>query len=153
MTDQSKTPAAPVADAPVDDNPHGWPRFRSMSGEPALIALIAGGHTIGVTHEEIGTPLPPMFHKAAAQFNCFPLAIAASMPKETSPRHTLDKQKLLIAAIEQMSAEVVAKPELANQLFTGDGRPKANILEGRIGLPVSAGERDQAWDFYTEGAD
>ena len=65
-----------------------------------------------------------------------------------APRAELDKQRLLIDETAKMVDAAADNADLQREWFTGDGKPIVNIIASRIGLPVNAAERDQAWEAY-----
>lgn len=125
------------------------PRFVSTTGKPELLALLSG-HTASVTNEPEGTPLHPRFHRIAVLSGVVPLAMAesfvAAQEAERNETGGVDKQTLIENAIDDMVKIADSNPAKQAELFTNDGRPDARAIATRIGMPVSASERDAAWD-------
>lgn len=129
-------------------------RFVSRSGGPTLVALLSG-HTISISHEQPGTPLPERFHKAAMARGCVPAAVAAQLDEASTestelPENRVNKQEVLINAISQMVQEASESTEKQKALFTNDGKPSATVLASRVGMQVTSGERDSAWEQFTK---
>lgn len=122
------------------------PAFVSTTDQPIPLSLL-NGHTASVGVEP--TPLHPMFHREAVLRGCVPAGftddIAATGVQQRTEKTRID---VIVDAISQMVEQAVTDPAKQNELFTGDGRPDANVLSTRCGFPVRAAERDAAWDKY-----
>lgn len=140
MTEQKKTP---------EDE---YPRFISTIGQPVLLSVIAGGHSVSVQTKEgsdgKGTPLHPRFHRIAVMRGCMPLGMESSPQAEQAGTVHHDRERLILSAISDMVAQSADDPAKQVEMFTNDGRPDARQLAVRLGFPVTADERDRAWDKY-----
>lgn len=118
--------------------------------KPVLLATTAGGHTFSV-HPE-GTDVPKQFYRAALGAGCMPEGMRDMLvpaKDETEPTRI----EIIGKAIATMMAEVDADPELRVKYLTGDGRPDANVLTTRVGFPVKAAERDEAFEVWQNAGD
>lgn len=139
------------------DNPEGFMRFVSTTGQPILLATTRGGHSASVGTKEStkgkGTPLHPRFHRIATMQGAVPIAMADSMNWEETQRPERTRQDLIFEAVAAMVAESADDEEKQKQFFTGDGRPDARQITVRVGFTVSSSERDDAWARYEANAD
>lgn len=122
------------------------PLFVSTTGEPVMLALL-NGHTTSVGTEP--TPLHPRFHRIAVAHGVVPAAMAGSLAYEEPQAHQFDRQALLLKTIGDMVSLATEDPSKESELFNGDGRPDARAMASRLGFPVKANERDDAWALYT----
>jgi len=132
-------------------NPNNYPEFVSPNGKPIALSLTSGHTTCVGTIGNPGepTPLHPNFHREAFLQGCVLAAANGVQTNFVQPNATtLSREEIIDRAISAMVDEVNADPARQVQLFTGDGRPDANQLTGRVGFPVRAAERDIAWDKY-----
>jgi hypothetical protein len=136
----------------TESNPEGLPLFKSGTGKPELIALIAGGHSITVSDTE-PTPLHPRFHRAAVMRGCVPLSTEGLLLKEPDSKPSADKDDLIYDEIEKMVTHSDGNPDLMKDWFTNDGKPIATLISSRIGLPVTASDRDRVWAKFEKGLD
>jgi hypothetical protein len=137
----------------TESNPEGFPLFRSTTGEPVLVCLTAGGHSISVTPDEAGTPLHPRFHRAAIMRACVPLSAEGLNLNAPAPKKTVEKDDLILAEIEKLVEQSDGNPDLLKDWFTNDGKPNASLIASRIGLPVTAADRDRVWATFEKGVD
>lgn len=122
-----------------------YPSFVSTSGQPVHIALISG-HTAAVGTEP--TPLHPRFHREAVIKGCVPEGFHRHDDARDANSVEATRAEVILKAIAKMVDEATADPAQQVNLFTGDGRPDANVLSSRCGFTVRAQERDAAWDRY-----
>lgn len=127
-------------------NPNGWPLFVSTTGEPVLLALLSG-HSASIGPEP--EPLHPRFHRIAVLKGVVPAQMASSLSHEETQTPEVERKSLLLKVIGDMVAAATEDPTKGPELFTNDGRPDARAMTIRLGFPVSAGERDAAWEEYS----
>jgi hypothetical protein len=132
------------------NNPDNLPMFVSTTGGPVMVALL-NGHAAAVGVEP--TPLHPRFHRAAVMLGAVPESMRHSVAAEDMENPEVTRQKMIIAEMSKMASEGADDPRRQAELFTGDGVPNTNLLSSRLGFPVSASERDDAWTAYTNEAD
>lgn len=142
-------PAAPPA--PKED-----PRFRSTLGRPIMLASLAGGHSVSITHEPEGTPLHSRFHRQAILEGALPLSSFSEVVGEDAALVAAagrDRAAILRGCIADMVQTATEDVTQQDVLFTPDGRPRAEVMSNRIGFPVSIAERDAAWKDYAGDED
>lgn len=125
------------------------PLFVSTLGKPLTVILTAGGHSMSISHEKPGTPTPKRFQRAALLLGAVPAALydgQSSLETDTqNPQSEPDRKAVLVTAIRGMIAAAAGDGAARAELFTGDGKPDARALASRVGFPVSAAERDEAF--------
>jgi hypothetical protein len=141
-------PRKPMTKTPAVEPAH--PMFVSTTGEHVLLALLSG-HSASVGPEP--TPLHPRFHRVAVAQGVVPAAMAGSVAYEEPQAHQFDRQALLLKTIGDMVSLATEDPTRESELFNGDGRPDARAMATRLGFPVKANERDEAWALYTGESD
>lgn len=142
-------------DKTENDNPQGWPRFLTSGDTPVMLALTRGGHSASVgtmeSTEGKGTPLHPRFHRMAVLQGCMPVGLQGAADKDdldVAAQARMDRAGLLRKAIAEMVSEAAEDATKQSQYFTSDGRPDARAMAVKLGFPVSASERDAAWQAY-----
>lgn len=153
---QDKPAGAPVVAKATKPAAPEHPRFISTKGEPVMLALLSG-HTASVTHEEEGTPLHPRFHRMAMLHGVVPLAMResylSSIGEDPTARRELSRAELIVRGVGALVQRATEDQSLMTTLFTNDGRPEVEALATQIGFPVTASERDAAWETYTDDDD
>lgn len=127
------------------------PRFRSTLGRPVMLSTTMGGHTVSVTHEPEGTPLPARFHRDAVMKGCLPLASFNEVQAADAAivaNAGRDRASMLRGCIADMTQIATDDPVRERDMFDQSGRPRAEVMAERLGFPVSVAERDAAWEAY-----
>lgn len=129
-------------------------RFIAPGKEPVAIVLTRGGHSASVTDDPEGTPLHARFHRQAVMLGCMPLGLQTASVKEDVANARKDRSELLQSCIAALVSEASEDEEKRKDYFTNDGRPDTRAMAVRLGFPVSAADRDDAWAIYTgEGSE
>lgn len=127
-----------------------WPEFVSVTGKTVLIALTAGGHSESVGAEP--KRLHPRYHARAQALGVVPVALADShrhlFDNVQDDNRIKDKIGVIVDEIRKMVAGASGDPAKVRDWFTNDMLPHAGILSQRLQMPVSAAERDEAYDIY-----
>lgn len=129
-------------------------KMYAPGNKPLLLASVNGGHTISVNPFPEGSDVPPEFQKLAIEKQCVLEGMEHLLKEsEKQERREPTRIEVVIKGIEELMARVDANPEKKAELMTGDGRPDVNALKMALGMPVSAAERDEAWEVFLAGGD
>lgn len=141
--------------APAPAPAPGERMFFSDTGEDIRVGLPDGGvAVVGATPRT----LPPRFHRAAARAGCL---IVGSAPVQTFQQgpEAMDPTERIEAIKNAIQTAIEADPGEAGtekdhdaynakygDAFNSDEKPNLRWLEATLGFPLSATERDQAWN-------
>lgn len=120
----------------------------------AYVATTYGGHTAGISEDAV--EVHPTLHKLAILNGATDEGnrerAAAQFEADRPPENNMNKERpeIIYDAVSKVMKRAMEGGE--PNLITGDGRPTTGAVSDVAGFPVTAAERDKAWEeFQQEG--